>query len=244
MLERDDNVVLRLYWRIVKRRLWLVVSLLGFVLLSYSLFRPAKPTHYTANMRLVVGLRPEARAGSYYTYDRYYTWLTAEYLLDDFAEVVKSEVFARDVAALAGVDVPTGAIHGATSTGKLHRILSVSITWPDPEELEGIADAVIQCVRNQGHAYFAQLSTDSATISVIDPPSIHQVAPTLRQRLDLPLRLLLGLGVGVGLAFLLDYTDNTIRHREDLEELDLPILAEIPSRRKWLAGFLRRRPRP
>jgi len=217
LLERDENVVLRLYWRIVKRRLWLVVSLLAIVLLSYFLFRPAEPTHYTAN---------------------------TEYLLDDFAEVVKSEVFARDVAALAGVDVPTGAIHGATSTGKLHRILSVSITWPDREELEGIADAVVQVVRDQGNAYFAQLATDSATISLIDPPSIHRVRPTLRQRLDLPLRLLLGLGVGVGLAFLLDYTDDTIRHREDLEKLDLPILGEIPRRRKWLAGFLRRRSRP
>ncbi|MBA7656079.1 hypothetical protein ES703_63992 [subsurface metagenome] len=244
MLERDDNVVLRLYWRIVRRRLWLVVSLLAIVLLSYFLFRPAEPTRYTANMRLVVGLRPEARAGSYYTYDRYYTWLTAEYLLDDFAEVVKSEVFAQDVAALAGVDVPTGAIHGATSTGKLHRILSVTITWPDREELEGIADAVVQVVRDQGNAYFAQLATDSATISVIDPPSIHKVRPTLRQRLDLPLRLLLGLGVGVGLAFLLDYTDDTIRHREDLEKLALPILGEIPRRRKWLAGLFRRRSRP
>ena len=244
MPERHETVVLRLYWRIVKRRLWLVLGLLAILLLSYFLFRPAESTYYIANMRLVVGLKPEPGVGSYYTYDRYYTWLTAEYLLDDFAEVVKSEMFARDVAALAGIDLPAGAIHGATSTGKLHRILSVSITWPDREELTGIANAVVQVVRNQGDAYFAQLSTDSATISVIDPPSIREAMPSLRQRLDLPLRLVLGLAVGVALAFLLDYIDDTVRGRADLEELGLPILAEIPVRRKWLSCLFRRRSSP
>ena len=237
-------MILRAYWRIVARRLWLVLSLLAVLLLSYFLFRPTESTCYTASMRLVIGLRPEAGVGHYYTYDRYYTWLTAEYLLDDFAEVVKSEMFARDVAALAGVDVRPGAIHGATSTGKLHRILTITITWPNPEELTSIADAIVQVVRNQGNAYFAQLSTDSATISLIDPPSIRQVGPSLRQRLDLPLRLVLGLGIGVALTFLLDYLDDTIRDRSDLEGLGLPILAEIPTRRRWLARFLRRRPRP
>jgi len=236
-------VVLRLYWKIIKRRLWLVLILMAVLVLSYFLFRRPEQTCYVANMRLVVGLRPETSAGSYYTYDRYYTWLTAEYLLDDFAEVVKSEMFARDVAAVAGIDLPAGAIHGATSTGKLHRILSVSITWPDPDELTSIADAVVQVMRNRGSTYFAQLSTDSATISVIDPPTIQQVGPSLRQRLDLPLRLLLGLAAGVGLAFLLHYMDDTVRERADLEELGLPMLAEIPVGRGWLARFRRRRPK-
>jgi len=234
-------VELILYWRIVRKRLWLVLSLLAILLLSYFFSRPEDPPCYTANMRLVIGLRPEPGAGDYYTYDRYYTWLTAEYLLDDFAEVVKSEMFARDVAALTGIAVPPGAIHGATSTGKLHRILTISINWPKAEELRSIADAVVQVVRSQGDSYFSQLSTGSATISVIDPPSISKVGPSLRQRLDLPLRLLLGLGAGVGLAFLLDYLDDTIRDRIDLEDLGLTILAEIPVQRRWFARLLRRR---
>jgi len=234
-------VELRLYWRIVRKRLWLVLSLLAILLLSYFFFRPEDSTGYRANMRLVIGLRPEPDAGDYYTYDRYYTWLTAEYLLDDFAEVVKSEMFARDVAALAGMNVSTGAIHGATSTGKLHRILTISISWPNEDELRSIADAVVQVVRSQGDSYFGQLSTGSATISVIDPPSISKVGPSLRQRLDLPLRLLLGLGAGFGLAFLLDYLDDTIRDRADLEDLGLTILAEVPAQRRWPARLLRRR---
>jgi capsular polysaccharide biosynthesis protein len=56
--------------------------------------------------------------------------------------------------------------------------------------------------------------------------------------------LILALVVGIALAFLLDYLDDTIRHRADVESLGLPILAEIPTRRGVLAGFRRRRSTP
>jgi len=231
---------LRMYWGIIRRRLWLVAGLLAISLLSYVLFAPQVPASYAAGMRFVVGVKPEPSRGAYYTYDRYYTWLTAEYLLDDLAEVVKSKAFATDVAAAAGLEVPPGAIQGATASGKLHRILSVTITWHNTEELSRIAEAAVRVLHERGAAYFAQLSTESAVISLIDPPSISKVGASLRQRLDLPLRLILALAAGVALAFLLDYLDTSIRNRAELEELGMPILAEIPSRRGWRARRRRR----
>jgi len=235
---------LRLYGAIIKRRLWLIVSLLVILALSYALWPPRSLTAYTAQMRFVVGIRPEPGAGDYYTYDRYYTWLTAEYLVDDLAEVVKSQAFAQDVAQRSGLAVAAGAIQGATSAGKLHRILSVSITWGNAQEMERIAQAVTAALVEGGQLYFAQLGTERAAVALIDPPAIGAVGPSLRQRLDLPLRLLLALAAGVALAFLLDYLDDTIRHRADLETLGLPILAEIPSQRGWLARLWRRRSLP
>lgn len=231
---------LRAYWRILKRRGWLVLGLLCASLLSYWLLPTRIPISYTAHMRFVVGLKPEPSSGSYYAYDRYYTWLTAEYLLDDLAEVVKSRAFAQDVAAAAGIELPPGVIQGATAAGKLHRILSVTVYWHDPDELSRIANALVAVLRERGATYFAQLSADNAVISLIDPPSIARAQASLRQRLDLPLRLLLALIAGAGLAFLLDYLDTTIRDRTDVETLGLPILAEIPTHRKWPSLFQRR----
>jgi capsular polysaccharide biosynthesis protein len=231
---------LLLYWRILKRRLWLVGGLLVLVLASYVvLTRPPQPT-YSAGMRFVVGLRPEPTTGEYYTYDHYYTWLTAEYLLDDLAEVVKSGVFAQDVAAQAGLAVPVGAIQGATSAGKLHRILSVQITWPNPQELERIANATAYVLQTQADKYFAQLATPSAVIALIDPPHVAAVGPSLRQRLDLPLRLLLALVAGVALAFVWDYFDQSLRDGTELEAWGLPVLGEIPAERHaWWPRRLR-----
>jgi capsular polysaccharide biosynthesis protein len=212
-----------------------VAVLLAVVLASYPFSASRPPASYNASMRFAVGLQPEPRSGAYYTYDYYYTWLTAEYLVDDLAEVVRSSVFAQDVAATSGVAVAPGAIQGATSAGKLHRILTVQITWGNADELERIANAVVQVMTEHAGLYFAQFGTDSAVVSVIDPPSIGQVGASLRQRLDLPLRLILALLAGVALTFLLDYLDDTVRDRTDLEALALPILGEIPRPRRPLA---------
>ena len=231
------------YWRIVKRRWWLIVVLLAIVAVSYPFSASRPPTTYSASMRFAVGLRPEPRDGAYYTYDYYYTWLTAEYLVDDLSEVVRSSAFARDVAATSGLAVSPGAIQGSTAAGKLHRILTVQVTWGQADELERIANAVVQVMTEHADTYFAQLGTGSAVVAVIDPPSIVPVGASLRQRIDLPLRLILALLAGVALTFLLNYLDDSVRDDADLDELGLPVLARIPRpTHSLLRGWRRRRP--
>ncbi|MFH1085072.1 MAG: hypothetical protein V1772_04850 [Chloroflexota bacterium] len=232
---------LRNYWRILQRRLWLVAALLVAMGLSYVASAPRPTPSYMAHMRFVVGIRPEPAHGDAYRYDRYYTWLTAEYLVDDLAEVVKSRAFAEDISAAAGVAVPAGVIQGATSAGKLHRLLTVTLTWHNDDELGRLAQAVVRTLQEQGGRYFAQLGTEDAVISVVDPPEISVVGPSLRQRLDLPLRLILALIAGVGLAFLADYLDPSVRSRHDLEAAGVAILAEIPRRGLRLRLGRRRR---
>ncbi len=78
---------------------------------------------------------------------------------------------------------------------------------------------------------------------MIDAGIIAPVAPTLRERLDLPIRLALGILGGLGFAFLLDYLDTSIRTRQEAESLGVPVLGRLPSRRRasWRPG---RRPPP
>ncbi len=48
---------------------------------------------------------------------------------------------------------------------------------------------------------------------------------------------MLGLALGIGLAFLLDYLDDRLRDRRDLESsLGMPTLAEIPVHRPAIVG--------
>ncbi len=222
---------LRRYARILIKRAWIILVLVAAVLAASLVWRPQHPPSYQAHMRFVVGVRPEPK-GDYYAYDRYYTWLTAEYLVDDLAEVVKSSAFAAEVAELSGISA-AGSFHGATSAGKTHRVLNVTITWGNETELGSLANATVELLTQRAGAFFSQLGTDAAVVSLIDPPQVVAVGRSLRERLDLPLRLVLAVAVGVGLAFLLDYLDLTVRHREDLASLGVPILAEIPTRRRW-----------
>ena len=57
------------------------------------------------------------------------------------------------------------------------------------------------------------------------------VGPSLRGRLDLPLRMFIAFLIGLGLIFLLDYMDTSIRTRDDVADLELAVLGEIPKHR-------------
>ncbi|RIK35405.1 MAG: hypothetical protein DCC55_30380 [Chloroflexi bacterium] len=228
---------LREYWHILRRRWWLPLSLTALVaLLSLFQLQPWQPPPpaYTASMRLLVGVLPAGEMDVAAYDPRYYAWLTSEYLVDDFTEVVRSELFARNVSerlAERTITVPPGLIQGSAVTGKQHRIISLNLAWGDQGELAAIAAAVALELSENATTYFQQLGTEGAGVTLIDGPTISAVGPTLRNRLELPLRILLGLLVGVGLVFLLDYLNVSVRSREDLEALGFVVIAEIPRQR-------------
>jgi capsular polysaccharide biosynthesis protein len=226
---------LRAYGRVLGRRWWVIIGLVVLVgVLTIATTRHPAPT-YTASMAFSVGLKPEP-VGEFYAYDRYYTWLTAEYLVDDLAEVVRRSEFAQAVSdrlAPQGIQVPAGAIGAATQAGKLHRILTVSISWPNESEIHKIADAIVAVLEQDGARFFGYLQSGTAVAQRIDGPAYGVAGKSLRERLDLPLRLLLALLAGIAIAFLWDYLDPTVRDRSDVESLGLGVLADIPRQRWW-----------
>ena len=224
---------LRTYWKIILRRWWLPGGLALLVgLLTLVIQKPwqARPASYNAAMRFNVGIAPE-RIPGVYTYDRYYTMLTSEYLVDDLGEIVRSQAFATAVSArLAdqGIVVPPGAISASTQPGKLHRILTVNVGWGDETQLRAIAEAIAATLTEGSAEFFGQFSAEEADIRLIDPPTLSLVGRPAREQLDLPLRVLLGLAAGIALAFLWHYLDATVRERAELEQMGLAVLGEIP----------------
>ena len=229
---------LREYWRIIKRRWWIPVLLTGLVgVISLAQLRPWRtpPESYAASMRMLVGVLPAADQDETAYDPRYYAWLTSEYLVDDFTEVVRSQLFAENVSARLAdqqIDVPAGVIQGSAATGKQHRIITLNFNWGDREQLRAIADAAAAELTENTGLYFQQLGTEGAGVTLIDGPTVSVVGPGVRSRLDLPLRLLLAFLVGLGLVFLLDYLDVSVRNPQDLEEMGLPVLGVIPRGRK------------
>jgi capsular polysaccharide biosynthesis protein len=146
-------------------------------------------------------------------------------------EIVRSQRFAGEVSrrlADQGISVPAGAIGASTQPGKLHRILTVNVSWGDPAQLQAIAEAVAATLTESSAEFFSQFSAEEADIRLIDPPVIAQVGRPAREQLDLPLRIALALVAGVALAFLLHYLDDYVRERADLEKLDIVVLGEVP----------------
>ncbi|MBI2909996.1 MAG: hypothetical protein HYX92_20335 [Chloroflexi bacterium] len=219
------------YWKILRRRWWVVV-VLALVAAGAS-FAVERTTGlgYTASLRIIVSVPPEPRivGGSYYTYDRYYSWLSSEYLTDDLGEVVKSRAFSEDMRAELSDDSLNLTIFGERGTKKTHRILSIKITSPDKDAALRTADAAARVIEKKGKDYLAQLSYGDAVVRVIDPPVVAVEGGGARAFLNIGLRTALGLFAGLALAFLMHYLDNAIYDAEDAERaLGVRVLGELP----------------
>jgi capsular polysaccharide biosynthesis protein len=217
---------LRQYGLILWRRWWLIALLLVLVLaISLLTYRPPDPL-YQATMRFAVGIEGQTPVQAVSGEGRSDAWLASEYLADDLSEVLKGGDFASRISQEVGFAVPAGTIFASRE----HRIMTVTITWGDRDQVQAIAEAVGAAVEDAGAPYFPQLEGVKAQAVLIDGPAIGQVGRSLRQKLDLPLRLFLALVAGVGLAFLLEYLDDTVRGRSEVEAMGLAVLGEIPRR--------------
>jgi capsular polysaccharide biosynthesis protein len=222
---------LRQYWRIVYKRLWIVIALVAIVLVSSLALRPERSVLYQTSMRFTVAVVPESRGGDYYAYDRYYTWTASEYFVDELTEIVGSEAFARAVSeelSNSGLDLSAGDLHGSLGADRRHRILTLRITWGKQEQLGEIANAAAKVLRERSADFLGQIGTTDADIRLIDSPVVSPTGRSLKEKLDLPIRLFLALLAGVALTFLLDYLDDTVRDRAEVRAMGLPVLGEIP----------------
>jgi capsular polysaccharide biosynthesis protein len=218
---------LRIYWKILLRRWWLVVvPVLVVAVYTATTYRPPAPVYQVA-MRFAAGTEP---AGLSEDYDRYYAWATSEYIANGLADAAKGEVFARAVASrLEEAGLQSGDIQPRIATDSDQSILVVYLTWPDAEQSVVVADAIAAELSENGAAYFPQLEGVEPAVRPLDAPSPVPLVPGLRTQLMGPaVKIGLALVVGVSLALLWHYLDPTVREAEELEEMGLAVLAEVP----------------
>jgi len=222
---------LRTYWKVLIRRWWLVVAPV-LVVLAHTVvtYRPPTMT-YQVVIRFAAGT---SSAGLSLDYDRYYPWVTSEYIAKNLADVAETGVFAQAVAsrlAKTGHQVPPGTIQPAIVTDSAKSIFVVYLTWPDAEQIVAVADAIAAELTENGAAYFPQLEGVEPAVRPVDVPTPVPLPPGLRTQLMGPVvRISLALVVGVALALLWHYLDPTVHESAELEALGLVVLTEIPRR--------------
>jgi len=220
------------YARVVFRYWWMILALPIIVGIGSWIFRPTPSPRYSASVRLTIGvnaLAPDKAMG----YDPILTaYQASEYIRDDFVEIIQSDVFADDVnAVLAKMGVNDVRVRKGNITAaieKQRRLMSMTITWHNAEQAQKIADAAVKNLSENNAKYFAQLGSSGAMLTVIDRPVVAPVGQSLREQMDIPIRVIIALLAGIALAFILDYLDTSVRDARDVEALGLRVLGEIP----------------
>lgn len=221
---------LRRYWQVLQRR-WLLVAIPTVIVLVVGLATyQAPPPAYNVGINFLVGQQP-SKAAATEDEERYYGWLTSEYIVNGLADWIGGNAFKTAVSAelsQQGYDIPAGAI--AVVADNVRSKLQLSLSHKDPEALAAIMDAVIVVVTKQNGAALPLLEGETAVLVQLDEPIVNQIPNSIRSQLDLPLRVGLALAAGLGLALLAEYLDPTVRTREEVEGMDFTILGEIPKK--------------
>ncbi len=225
---------LRQFWNIFRRR-WALALIPAIIVLIAGLatWRPAPPA-YNAGVRFIVG-QPPLDEGALTDEQRYYNWLTSEYIVNGLTDWVRGGKFAEAVSArlaAQGIDAPPGVIQGGLAADNTRSMLTISVTAGDAETLARILDGVIAVMIEENAAALPQLGGERAVLTQLDEPIVNSIAAGIRSQLDLPLRMALALLAGLGLALLAHYLDPTVRDRAELERLGLPLVGEIPDERR------------
>ncbi len=220
------------YARVLLRWWWLaLLPVIAVAVITAVTYRPPAASYQVA-LRFATGLLPERPSGVY-TYDRYYEWLTSEYLTNGLKDVVRTGVFAEAVSArmaAAGQTIPAGQIQSAIASDHAQSIFVVYLTWPDAAQAVELAGAIAAELSENSAAYWPQLAeTAGSPVRLLDRPTPAPVAAALRDRLDVLARIAVALAAGVALAFVAHFLDPMVRDRRDLERAGLRLIGQIPS---------------
>lgn len=231
---------LKAVWSMFWRRWWLVllpVLVVGALtapelLDAVSGGSPAAGGSWTTVINFTAAQPPSGQELGYEDAG-YFPWLASEYVVNGLADWVTTGSFTAEVSAAlgeAGLAIDAGALRPAFAPDNARSILRLQISWPDADQLQAIAEAAVDVLQTRSGVYFPQFAAQPAEVIALDSIALAPVPPPLTNRFMPFVKLALGLAVGLGLALLVEYLDDSIRTRADLEALALPVLGQIPRR--------------
>ncbi len=156
-------------------------------------------------------------------------WLASELAVNALTDWVRTTTFVDEIvkqAATQNVEVNPAAL--AIAADNKRSVGQLTISYPDSAGLQTIINAALDVLKTRAQDYFPQLGGQPAQVTVLDVPVINAAPPPLTNRFAPLIRLAVGLFAGVGLAFLAEYLDPTVRRREQVEALGLPVIATLP----------------
>lgn len=211
-------------------RRWWLAFLPVLVVGTYVAFTFERPQPvYQVAMRFAAGTEA---AGLSVDYDRYYPWLTSEYIANALADLAVTEAFAKAVSnrlQSQNITVDPNTVQANVASDNVQSILIIYLNCAEPDQCTVTADAISAELTENATAYFPQIAGVGLPARRLDEPHPTLVAPSLRSRLIGPgLRIALSIALGLALVFLSYYLDPHIYRDQDLESLGVAVMGVVP----------------
>ncbi len=214
--------------RALLRRWWLVAAPVALSVALVIAGLMAEPTNdatgFSAQIRYSAAqeFNLPQRDGDYQD-----VWLASELTVNAFTDWVRSGSFRAEIVEwLADPAIDLARLSIAADNAR--SIGVIYLNHSQAESLAPIAEAAMAVLGSRNQAYFPQLGDQPAQVTVLDQPIISPAPPPLTNRLAPILRLAVGLFIGLALAYMAEYFDLRIHHKDDLRKLGLHVVGAIP----------------
>ena len=231
---------LRAAWQWLRRWWWLIAlpAVVALLLALTSLRDLVAPeVTYQVRVRLSAAAPPGVELEGVttpYEDTAYVPLLASEYVVANLPAWVTGDFFAGEVSEMLAAErvvVPVDDLSGAFHADGLRGVLTLYVSWHDPDEIRAIADAAITVLQTRNQSYFAAFAAQPVQVVPLDAITVTEVAPPLAERINPLLRVAVGLAAGLALALLAAYLDDAVYSRADVEAAGLPVVGEIPRER-------------
>jgi capsular polysaccharide biosynthesis protein len=221
------------YINIIKRRLWIVITLpLVFVIVSALVTEFYLPEIFEADSTVYVisnrsGLQENINFSTNHS-DVMSDLRLSDILANDYRELIQRRVVLDEVIDSLGYQesITPNQLSSMISVDlkRNTRIMQIKVKNKDPQLAAILADRVTQVLSEIVSEKF-----ELENITIIDDAVVPTRPVSPRLRLNVAIAFVLGLMIALGLAFLLEYLDNTLKTGDDVEKyLKLPVLAVVP----------------
>ena len=219
------------YIKIIKRRIWLVISLpILFVLVSALVTVFYMPNIYQADSTIyIISNRTSSPDEQGFTNSDVMSDLRlGDVLVSDYSELIKRRVVLNEVIESLGYEqiITPSRLSGMIDVElkRNTRIMQIKVRNEDPRLAAILADRVTE-VLAETVAEIVQFEN----IRIIDTAVVPRSPVSPNLNLNVAIAFVLGLMIAFGIAFLLEYLDNTLKTGEDVEKyLNLPVLSVVP----------------
>lgn len=217
--------------KILLRRWWLILIPLAIatVVTIPSILNP--PPQAAGNYLTVINYSAAQSMDAIPRADGDYQdiWLSSELAVNAFTEWVRGSLYKQEIIDqldAQGIEVtPNELAIGSDNERSVGRLY---LYYSNAEMLETIAQVAVEVLQTRTQDYFAQLGGVPASVTILSQTPVTANPPPIVNRFSPFVRIGLGLVAGLGLALLAHYFDNTIRRREDVEGLGVPVISTIP----------------
>ena len=252
---------LRQYWNVIWKRRWLVLAIivLAGLFSAYSFFTTSRTyeleTIYTVRYPQATadgdnGATTPAVAPIVFNYEGYYYYLSSEYQVDDFTQIVETDAFAEAVIKVmqdrlsnnqANVLDPTKYksdleklrpqdVADWMGADRKHRELRLFIVGPTRDLTKNIMDAAAVVLTEARYEPLRGEFDDRPIVGQMDVVAYEDIkSSTSQETINAAIRLFMGIVAALAIVFLLEYLDNSVRDERDAHKvLDLPVIGAIP----------------